>query len=162
MITQNTTHLSPVPAGTDALQQSPRMIWGLIPLAIKLSGDATGGELLVFEHRNMGKGGPPRHIHLDQDEWFYVIKGQYKFEVGGRTFRLSAGDTLFAPRGIEHGWACVGDEPGTLLTTVSPVGAFEKFIIETTLHPTLPSPDEVASAFESHGMKLTGPPLERE
>ena len=31
----------------------------------------------------MGKGGPPRHVHFEQDEWFYVIKGDYVFEVGG-------------------------------------------------------------------------------
>lgn len=151
---------APIRAGQDRFHEHERMIWGLIPLSIKLSGQDAGGEVLLFEHRDMGKGGPPRHVHFEQDEWFYVVKGEYVFEVGGETHRLHAGDTLFAPRNVPHGWAHVGDEPGTLLTLVSPVGNFETFILDTTRHPTLPTPDEVEKAFEAHGMRVVGPPLE--
>lgn len=151
---------APVLAGKDRFQEDERLIWGLIPLSIKLSGKDTGGELLVFEHNNMGKGGPPRHLHYAQDEWFYVIKGEFAFEVGDQTFRLKPGDTLFAPRNIPHGWAHISDQPGTLLTTVSPVGTFETFILDTTRHASLPTPEEVNKAFADHGMKVVGPPLE--
>jgi len=113
----------------------------------------------LFEHRDMGKGGPPRHVHFEQDEWFYVIKGEFAFEVGDQKFRLNSGDTLFAPRNVPHAWAHVSDEPGTLLTLVSPVGTFETFILDTTRHATLPTPDEVEKAFAAHGMKVVGPPL---
>ncbi len=149
-----------VSTGKDRFRENEMMIWGLLPLSIKLSGSDTGGELLVFEHNGIRKGGPPRHVHFAQDEWFYVIAGEFAFEVGDKQFRLGAGETLFAPRNVPHGWACVGAEPGTLLTTVSPVGTFETFILETTKHPTLPSPEEVEKAFASHGMKVVGPPLE--
>lgn len=147
-------------AGKDRFNENEMMIWGLLPLSIKLSGKDTGGELLVFEHNGIRKGGPPRHVHFAQDEWFYVVAGEFAFEIGDRRFRLRAGETMFAPRNLPHGWACVGAEPGTLLTTVSPVGAFEDFILDTTKHPTLPSPEEVEKAFASHGMKVVGPPLE--
>ena len=150
-----------VSAGKDRFNENEMMIWGLLPLSIKLSGKDTGGELLAFEHNGIRKGGPPRHVHFAQDEWFYVIAGEFAFEIGDRKFRLRAGDTLFAPRNVPHGWACVGgEEPGTLLTTVSPAGTFEDFILDTTKHPTLPSPEEVEKAFASHGMKVVGPPLE--
>jgi mannose-6-phosphate isomerase-like protein (cupin superfamily) len=76
-----------VPAGKDRFSERERMIWGLIPLATKLSAKDTGGALFVFEHRNMGKGGPPRHVHHDQDEWFYVVKGEFAVEVGDEKFR---------------------------------------------------------------------------
>jgi len=33
------------------------MIWGAIPLQIKVSTNDTAGALFVFEHANMGKGG---------------------------------------------------------------------------------------------------------
>jgi mannose-6-phosphate isomerase-like protein (cupin superfamily) len=154
------TKAVPVQSGQDRLQEHERMIWGLIPLAIKLSGQDTGGQVLLFEHRDMGKGGPPRHVHFEQDEWFYVIKGEFAFEVGDQRFRLNSGDTLFAPRNVPHAWAHVGDEPGTLLTLVSPVGTFETFILDTTRHATLPTPDDVERAFAAHGMKVVGPPLE--
>jgi mannose-6-phosphate isomerase-like protein (cupin superfamily) len=149
----------PVAAGQDGVEQPPSLIWGLIPLSIKLSGQDTGGNVLLFEHPDMGKGGPPRHVHLDQDEWFYVVKGEFVFEVGDETHRLHTGDTLFAPRNVPHGWARVGEEPGTLLTMVTPVGAFETFILGTTRHSTLPSPEEVEKAFAAHGMKVVGPPI---
>src|SRR3954471_2648448 len=125
------TKAVPVQSGQDRFQEHERMIWGLIPLAIKLSGQDTGGQVLLFEHREMGKGGPPRHVHFEQDEWFYVLQGDYAFEIGEEKFRLKAGDTIFAPRGVSHGWANVGETPGTVLTMVSPVGTFEKFILET-------------------------------
>ena len=148
-----------VAAGSDRFEAHELTIWGLIPLSIKVSGKDTGGELLIFEHKDMGKGGPPRHVHFEQDEWFYVIEGEYAFEVGDEKFRLKRGDTLFAPRQVPHGWAHISDQPGTLLTIVSPVGAFEKFILDTTKHPTLPSPEEIDRAFAAHGMEVVGPPL---
>lgn len=150
---------APVRAGTDRHEKPGLMIWGKIPLATKVSTAETGGLFYSFEHREMAKGGPPRHVHHGQDEWFYVLAGRYVFEVGEERFELSAGDSLFAPRGIPHAWACVSDEPGTVLTTVSPAGTFERFILETTTTAELPPPREMARHFESHAMALLGPPL---
>lgn len=160
MIVEATSKAVAVHAGTDRFKQDGMMIWGLIPLAIKVSGKDTNGQVLLFEHREMGKGGPPRHVHFDQDEWFYVLQGNYAFEIGDEDFRLKAGDSIFAPRGVPHGWANVGEGPGTVLTMVSPVGKFEKFILDTTKQPTLPSPEEIDRAFSEHGMKVIGPPLD--
>jgi quercetin dioxygenase-like cupin family protein len=151
-----------VPAGTDRFNNNGAKIWGLLPLADKLSSQETGGQVYIFEHRDQPKGGPPRHVHFAQDEWFYVIKGEYSFEIDGETFRLRAGDTMFAPRKVAHGWANVGDEPGTLLTLVSPVGTFEEFLHDTTRHSALPSPEEIDTAFAAHNMKVVGPPLDVE
>ena len=149
-----------VSAGNDRFKKNELKIWGLLPLSITLSAKDTGGELLVFEHNGIQKGGPPRHVHYAQDEWFYVIEGEFVFEVGDRRLRLGPGETLFAPRNVPHGWAHAGAQQGTLLTTVSPAGTFETFILETTTQPTLPSPKEVEKAFASHGMKVVGPPID--
>jgi quercetin dioxygenase-like cupin family protein len=135
------------------------MIWGLIPLKIKVSSKDTGGSLFVFEHTRMGKGGPPAHVHHDQDEWFYATEGEFEMRLENQTFRLKPGDSLFAPRRVPHVWACVSETPGTLITALTPAGTFETFIRETTLHPTLPTPEEVAQAFSRHGMTVVGPPL---
>lgn len=160
MGTNESNKAVPVPAGTDRFKNDQQLIWGLIPLSTKLSSKDTAGQLYVFEHKEMGKGGPPRHVHFNQDEWFYVVKGEYAFEIGAEKFRLKSGDTLFAPRNVPHGWANIGDEPGTLLTVVSPVGTFEDFMLETTEHSELPPPEEVERAFAAHDMKIVGPPLE--
>ena len=149
-----------VAVGKDRFKEEGLMIWGLIPLATKVSAQDTGGELFVFQHTSMGKGGPPRHVHHAQDEWFYVVAGEFAAEIGEEKFLLKPGDSLFAPRKVPHAWAHVSDQPGTLITAVSPAGTFETFIRETTKHATLPPPEEVAKAFEAHGMTVVGPPLE--
>lgn len=148
-----------VPAGKDRHDDNALMIWGLIPLSIKVSTRDTGGALFVFQHNDMGKGGPPRHIHHEQDEWFYVIKGDFAIEVDDERFLLKPGDSFFAPRKIPHAWAHIANGPGTLLTALSPAGTFEEFILETTRHKTLPSPQEIARSFAQHGMTVVGPPL---
>lgn len=148
-----------VPAGKDRFNENGLKIWGFVPMVTMVSGKDTGGELFIFQHTKMGKGGPPRHIHHAQDEWFYVVGGRFAAEVGDEKFVLRPGDSFFAPRKVAHAWACVSDEPGTIITAVSPVGTFETFMRETTTLPTIPSPEEMAKAFAAHGMTVVGPPL---
>jgi quercetin dioxygenase-like cupin family protein len=149
-----------VPAGRDRHGDDGARIWGLIPMATLVASADTGGGVYVFQHTDMGKGGPPRHVHFGQDEWFYVVRGTFVMEVADRRHVLRPGDSLLAPRDVPHAWACVSDEPGTLITAVTPAGTFETFLRETTRHATLPSPDEIARAFADHGMQVLGPPLD--
>src|SRR6476469_2441744 len=51
-----------VPNGKNRIDEV-LMIWGVIPLQIKVSTTDTDGDLFVFEHADMSKGGPPRHFH---------------------------------------------------------------------------------------------------
>ena len=148
-----------VPNSKHRFGEAPK-IWGTIPLQIKVSTDDTDGALFVFEHADMGKGGPPRHFHYEQDEWFYAIKGDFAFEVGDERFTLHPGDSLFAPRMVPHAWAYVGDDPGTLLLAVQPAGSMEAFFRESCEMTRLPTPQEADQMFAAHGMKVVGPPLD--
>lgn len=148
-----------VPAGKDLYQNHNAKIWGLIPINIKVSSADSGGAFFVFQHNNMGKGGPPRHIHFAQDEWFYAVAGEFIAEIGDKRYVLKPGDSLFAPRMIAHAWACCSNTPGTIITAVSPAGTFEQFIVDTTKYPTLPPQADIEKAFEDHNMKIVGPPL---
>lgn len=148
-----------VPNGKNRFQEE-LMIWGVIPLQIKVSAKDTDGSFFLFEHAKMGKGGPPRHFHYEQDEWFYVIEGEFAFEVGHEKFRLLPGDSLFAPRMIPHVWAYVGDKPGTLLLAVQPAGTLEEFFMKSCDMPRPPTPEEAEKLFAAHGMKVVGPPLD--
>jgi mannose-6-phosphate isomerase-like protein (cupin superfamily) len=147
-----------VPNGGNRFEEE-LMIWGVIPLQIKISSHDTAGGLFVFEHADMGKGGPPRHFHFQQDEWFYARKGEFAFEVGDDRFTLRPGDSLFAPRMIPHAWAHVGDEPGTLLLAVQPAGSLEAFFMENRAMDRPPTPEEAERSFAAHGMKVVGPPI---
>jgi mannose-6-phosphate isomerase-like protein (cupin superfamily) len=148
-----------VPKGKHHLNEE-LMIWGVIPLQIKVSTGDTDGALFIFEHAEMGKGGPPRHFHYEQDEWFYAMKGDFAFEIGDEQFKLQSGDSLFAPRMVPHVWAYVGDNPGTLLLAVQPAGSLEAFFRESCEMTRLPTPEEADQMFAAHGMKVVGPPLD--
>ena len=147
-----------VPNGKNRFEEE-LMIWGIIPLQIKVSGKDNGGSFFLFEHANMSKGGPPRHYHYEQDEWFYAMEGAFAFEVGDEKFVLRPGDSLFAPRMIPHVWAYLGDKPGTLLLAVQPAGSLEEFFMKSSAMKQPPTPQEAEKLFASHGMKVVGPPL---
>ena len=38
--------------------------------------------MFVMEQSNHKKGGPPRHLHYNEEEHFYPIDGNYVIEVG--------------------------------------------------------------------------------
>jgi mannose-6-phosphate isomerase-like protein (cupin superfamily) len=119
------------------------------------TGDANGG-LFVIEHNNLNKGGPPRHLHYEQEEWFYMMEGEMIMEVGTERLRLKPGDSVCAPRSVPHVWAYVGDKPGRLLIAFAPAGQMEAFFREVTKPNAAPMD---AKTFRAYGMEHVGPPL---
>src|SRR5512143_3284041 len=75
----------------------------------KVSTEDSHGSLVVVEMTHHAKGGPVRHLHYEQDEWFYIVEGEYVFEIGQGRIRLKPGDSAFGPRKVPHVWAFVGD-----------------------------------------------------
>jgi quercetin 2,3-dioxygenase len=148
-----------VRAGHDRFEQE-RRVFGTLPITRKVSSQDTGGNLLIVEQNNLQKGGPPRHLHLAQEEWFYVICGEYLVEIGGEKHRLTSGDSLLAPRKVPHTWAYTGQGEGTLLITFLPAGQMESFFDEATRLTGLVPQAELSALFTAHGMQLTGPPID--
>jgi DNA-binding transcriptional MerR regulator/quercetin dioxygenase-like cupin family protein len=149
-----------VAAGEDRFGEHIKL--GGEPNDCKLSAQDTGGAMCVFEFTGTGSG--PRHLHYDQDEWIYVIDGEFDFEVGDKRFRLSAGESVFMPRKVAHVWACVSDKPGTVIDVYQPAGKMEEFFREIDKFKSTPpekalSIEELHELFSSHGMDLLGPPL---
>jgi hypothetical protein len=58
-----------VAAGRDRFLET-RKVFGVMPFTIKVATRDTAGGLLVIEQANAFPGGPPRHVHHAQDEWF--------------------------------------------------------------------------------------------
>ena len=46
--------------------------------------EQTGGALGLFRQTIASKSGPPTHIHQTEDEFFYVVKGEFKLKLGDR------------------------------------------------------------------------------
>ena len=123
----------------------------------KVSTEDSHGSLLAVEVSFHAKGGPVRHIQFDQEEWFYVLEGEYVFEIGQERFRLKPGDSAFGPRNVPHVWAYVGDGPGRILSVVTPAGRVEEFFRATVkVHAPPPLDPDL---FHSFGFELVGPPL---
>lgn len=42
------------------------------------------------------------HDHADEDEMFFVVRGQFRMEFRDRSIPLSEGEFLVVPRGVKH------------------------------------------------------------
>lgn len=128
-------------------------------LDIKISGKDTETDLAVFEQNgSTPNGGPPLHIHPFQDEWFYVIEGEYLFQVGDDKYSLKSGDTIFLPRNIQHAFLQL-KETGKMIVSYLPAGKMEAFFQATDKWASPPSEEEIDNVFSDHDMKVVGPPL---
>ncbi|HEV8208871.1 MAG TPA: cupin domain-containing protein, partial [Vicinamibacterales bacterium] len=78
------------------------------PLFIKVATQDTGGAFFLTEQPSGRKGGPPKHFHLEEDEWFYCLEGEYIVEVGSQRFELKPGTSVLGPRRVPHAFAFVG------------------------------------------------------
>lgn len=116
-----------------------------------------GGGLFVMEHRNLKKGGPPLHLHHGEDEWFYVLEGEYLLQLGTVIHRMKSGDSILGEREIPHTWAFVGETPGRLLIAYAPAGKMEAFFGERDKHGG--NYVTAADQMRAYGMELLGPPL---
>ena len=149
-----------VAAGEDRFGEP--VLLGGEPNDCKVSGRDTGGAMCIFEFT--GSGGGPRHLHHEQDEWIYVLAGEVELHIGDQQLRLAPGESAFIPRTAPHVWVFVGGGPGRILNVYQPAGNIEEFFRELgtftdpPVHEAL-SLDELRQLFQTHGMKLVGPPL---
>ncbi|HEY8773213.1 MAG TPA: cupin domain-containing protein [Gaiellaceae bacterium] len=110
--------------------------------------------------------GSPWHVHPDEDEWFYVLDGEFTFHVGEAELTLPAGGFAFGPKGVPHTFIA-GPAGGRALVGFQPF-LFEGFLreigepaLERVLPPPLDAPPDMAQLLPvgaKHGMEILGPP----
>lgn len=129
---------------------------------LKVSARDTGGGFCLYDTVRQAKGGPALHLHHFQDEWFYVIRGEFIVHVGDETVRLHPGDSAFAPRKVPHAFAKVSEDEGQMLVLFQPAGSMEDFFRQMAkLGPGIPRNQEVLlkELWAQYGMEIVGPPL---
>ena len=129
-------------------------------LAFKVRGADTAGALAILEDTVQPGYGPPPHIHLHENEAFYVVSGEFTFTVDDQTIAAPAGTVAMVPREQLHTFQNVGTEPGKLLAVVWPAVAFEAFVNEVgTPEPPTGPPDieKLLQAAARHGISV--PPV---
>src|SRR4051795_1288728 len=66
---------------------------------VKISGQDTDGEYGLVEITVRAGEGSPWHVHPEEDEWFYVLEGEFTFYVGDARLSLPAGSVAGSPKG---------------------------------------------------------------
>jgi len=128
----------------------------------KVSSKDTDGDLLIYDTIREAKGGPAMHLHYAQDEWFYIMKGDFIVQVGEEKFTLTAGDSAFAPRTVPHAFAKISEGEGQMLVLFQPAGSMEDFFQQMSkTGKGIPKNQEIVmkELWATHGMKIVGPPL---
>ncbi len=131
---------------------------GVNPNDLKISKKDTEGAAAMFEYIGTEKTGPSLHIHLKQDEIFYIAEGEFLFQVGKEKSTLKAGDSIFLPRQVPHSWLQLS-EKGKLIYWVTPAGRMEDFFLILNSLTKPPTPEEMLKIHADHDMKVVGPPL---
>ncbi len=149
------------PDGTDERAPSTS---GMFDIEVVRSSDSEG-RLAVFifpprEHHPYR--GAPLHVHHEQDEWIYVLTGEFVAEVGGERMRLKTGDSLLMPMKVPHRWSAAQDSHCGAIHLYTPAGLME---IEWASVARSEGPENQESRkaeFERHGLTLLGEPLSKE
>ncbi|MFL5978307.1 MAG: cupin domain-containing protein [Gaiellaceae bacterium] len=133
---------------------------------VKIPGAATNGEFGLLEITVRAGDGSPWHVHPDEDEWFYVLKGEFTVYVGDRRLSLPAGSFAFGPRGVPHTFMAETDGARALIG-FQPF-LFEGFLrevgepaAERVLPPPLQAPPDMERLLPigaRNGMEILGPP----
>jgi mannose-6-phosphate isomerase-like protein (cupin superfamily) len=126
----------------------------------KVATTDSDGDVYVFESTRIKEGGPSFHFHYDQDEFWYVVKGEFLFKVGEESFTAKAGDTVFGPRKVPHAFAKVGEGEAKLLMFYQPAGKMEEMFKKISEGATKNMTEEEQNKFRhEHGIKKVGPAL---
>ena len=134
--------------------------WQNSTYRILLTAEMTGGRLGMFEAVAAPEAGPPRHIHRNEDEIFYILSGEAIFWLDGEVRNAGPGDVIFAPRGKPHTFHVVGPNPARWLTMLTP-GGTEAFFAEMAAQNYHIPRDlaDVSRVAAGYGLEFVGPPL---
>jgi quercetin dioxygenase-like cupin family protein/CDGSH-type Zn-finger protein len=111
---------------------------------IKIGGEDTGGKYRLLEIEVRAGEGSPWHVHPDEDEWFYVLDGEFIFHVGDAELTLPAGGFAFGPKEVPHTFIA-GPAGGRALVGFQPF-LFEGFLREIGEPALIEGPARVVDA----------------
>ncbi len=125
-------------------------------ITVKFDSEQTEGRYAVIEEVSPVGGGPPLHIHRDEDEVVYVLGGELELQLGDQRVRAKAGSTAFLPRDLPHTFRNVGTTPSKVLVVIIParlVGFFDE------VHAlTKPTPEQAMELGKTYGLTFLPPP----
>jgi len=149
-----------VSSGKDRFDKSISLLEG-DTFFTKISSKDTNGDLYTFESTRVKNGGPTLHVHANQDEWWYILEGEFKIKIGEDLFEAKAGDSVFGPRGVPHTFSKVGEGTARMIITFQPAGKMEEFFIAISEGVMKGKSEKEQDDFRKlHGFERVGPPID--
>ncbi|NIJ54327.1 cupin domain-containing protein [Dyadobacter arcticus] len=146
--------------GKDRFDQAISLLEGDM-FFTKISSKDTNGDLYTFESTRVKNGGPTLHTHKDQDEWWYILEGEFKVKVGDEIYETKAGDSVFGPRGVPHTFTKTGEGTARMIISFQPAGKMEDFFTAISAGAMKGKSEKEQDDFrKAHGFERVGPPLE--
>jgi quercetin dioxygenase-like cupin family protein len=126
---------------------------------MKLTGQETGGRIMMFEETVPAGTGSTRHFHQDSDEIAYVLSGEVTFKIGDEITVRGEGTCAFMPRGVPHAWKNTGAVTGRVLFLYTPAKAGGLIEEQQRTGRKFPSmtETELSAILGRHGWELLGP-----
>jgi quercetin dioxygenase-like cupin family protein len=111
-------------------------------LSIMLRSEQTRNTISVMLETTSPGGGPPLHVHSQEEEIFLVVEGRIGYCVERNWTEAGPGGVVYLPRGAAHCYRNVGDTPSRHWIITLPSG-FEKFFASCAREfATVGRPDE--------------------
>jgi quercetin dioxygenase-like cupin family protein len=125
-------------------------------LSVMLGGEQTGGTLTVMFDVTPPGGGPPPHVHRQEDELFLVAEGRISYFIEGEWTEVGVGGVVYLPRGTVHCYRNVGTTPSRHWILTTPSG-FERFFARCAdefANPGGPDMERIVAIHQDHGIEL--------
>jgi quercetin dioxygenase-like cupin family protein len=130
--------------------------------SVLASADTTGGALTVLDQLMPARSGPPPHVHERLHEYFYLLDGEIRFQLGTEIMTARTGGMLSVPPSTVHAFAVVSDTarvlnlytPGGFTEQISYLGATASELRLPRADEQLPASGDRYSAYLSRSAEL--------
>lgn len=129
------------------------------PARILARAETTNGGFTAIVNEIPPQQGPPEHLHVREDEMYFVFQGAIRFKADGQYFDAPTGAFMFIPRGTPHCFQNIGDGSAQLLVMFAPAGMERFFEGVAQLPAGAPDPAVYNEIAHSAWMEVVGPPM---
>jgi quercetin dioxygenase-like cupin family protein len=158
-------------AYTVGMPNASEYFWFLDTLVcVRVSHRSGADRISVLEHTARRGDSPPLHVHVNEDEVFHILDGDFRFQIGSEQRKGQAGDTVLAAKGVPHTYRVESDTGRWL--TVTTHEQFEEFVramarkAQTDELPPVGGPpsaeaiEALTAVAKKFGIAIVGPPMQ--